>query len=490
MIISRELRKSWNLQENKECYQMVVSYVAADGTIKYMQYNVPDNELFEWDYSKKNDYYYPNYKSWDNKNVKRVKMKGNNLSKERFYQILFDLNKNNQINDIFSTNYPDTYFWDIETDISDDGFPQPQQANMPITVMSWVKFPNIVVFGTKPLTAEQIQKTEDDIREHCANFKDSPEYKFEYKYYSDEYSMLMDFTYNYFAKAAAVTGWNIWGFDYLYYYNRCEKFGIDLKCLSPTQSMFAFKNDNGDILKLPKHKLIYDYLACYKKWDRTVEVKESNKLDFVGEATCGVKKVQHQLSLKDMWQQQPREYIFYNAIDSVLVEQIDKKIKTSKAMYGLACLTKAEVMEVFGTIASVEIVQNEYLYKMNKVIPLNTKKHEHREYEGAFVFKPEPSISKWVLGLDYASLYPSTIRQFNLSPETYMFKNKSYIRNDNEIKTSSGSVFTKDVEGFMPRILTHFYNERKRHKKEMKNANLIANKLKEIYNERLKNEQK
>lgn len=486
MIISRELRKSWDMSTNEQCYQMVVSYVASDGTIKYMTYNLPNDELFEWDYSKKSDYYYPNFTSWDNKQVKRVKMKGENLSKERFYQILFDLNKNNQINDIFSLNYPETYFWDIETDISDDGFPLPQLANMPITVMSWVKFPNIVVFGTKPLTSEQIQKTEDDIREHCANFKDSPEYKFEYRYYPDEYSMLVDFTTNYFAKAPAVTGWNIWGFDYLYYYNRCEKFGIDLKCLSPTQKMFAYRNDNGDMLKLPKHKLIYDYLACYKKWDRTVEVKEANTLDFVGYATCGVKKVQHQLSLKDMWEQQPREYIFYNAIDSVLVEQIDKKIKTSKAMYGLAALTKAEVMEVFGTVASVEIVQNEYLYRMNKVIPLSTKKYEFREYEGAFVFKPEPSISKWVLGLDYASLYPSTERQFNMSPETYMFKNKQYIPKENEIKAASGSVFKRDEEGFMPMLLTSFYNKRKQHKKSMKIYGNIANQLNEIYNERIK----
>ena len=387
-------------------------------------------------------------------------------------------------------NYPNTYFWDIETDVSDDGFPQPQQANMPITVMSWVKFPNITVLGTKPLTAEEIQKTQDDIDEHCKNFKDSPKYKFNYVYYQTEYDMLVDFTTKYIPTAAAITGWNIWNFDWQYFYNRCEKFGIDLHCTSPTNELTTIKNDDGDIIKIPKHRLVYDYLACYKKWDRTVKVKESNKLDFVGEATCGVKKVQHQLSLKDMWQQQPREYIFYNAIDSVLVEQIDKKIKTSKSMYGLAALTRAEVIDVFGTISSVEIVQNEYLYKENKVIPISTQKNEFREYKGAFVFKPDAAISRWVLGLDYASLYPSTIRQFNLSPETYMFKNESYVRKDNEIKTSSGSVFTKEVEGFMPRILTHFYNERKRHKKEMKNANSIANKLKEIYNERSKNEQK
>lgn len=488
MIISREFRKSWDLQNNKECFQLVVSYVASDNKIKFMQYNLPDNELFEWNYAKKSDYYYPDYASYDNKPVKRVKMKGSSLSKERFYQVLFDLNKNNQIDDIFRNHHPETYFWDIETDISDDGFPQPQQANMPITVMSWVKYPNIVVFGTKQLSPDEIYRTEQDIHKHCENFKDSPKYNFEYRYYTNEYDMLVDFTNNYVIEAAAITGWNIFGFDYPYYYNRCEKLGIDIKIISPTKTFYAYKNDNGDIIKLPKHKLFYDYLSCYKKWDRTVKVKESNTLDFVGLATCGVKKVKHELGLKEMWEQKPREYVFYNAIDSVLVEQIDKKIKTSNAMYGLAGLTKAEVIEVFGTIASVEIVQNEYLYKMNKVIPLDVKKYDHREYEGAFVFKPEPSISKWVLGLDFASLYPSTIRQFNMSPETYQFKNNNYIRKNDEIKSASGAVFKRDEEGFMPMLLTSFYDKRRQHKKEMKNANNIANELKRVYNERTKEE--
>ena len=484
MIINRELRKSWDFNTNQECMQMVVSYVDKDGTIKFLTYNVPESEMFEWDYSKFDKNSVQGFMSWDMKPVRKVKAK-KALSKERFYQILFDLNINGTINPIFENNIPTTYFWDIETDISDDGFPEAAIADMPITVMSWVHYPYVTVLGTKSLSKEEIEQTQHDINEHCKKFDNSPNYIFNYVYYQNETALLADFTINYLAKVPAVSGWNIWGFDWLYFYNRCEKLGIDLKQICPTGTFMTMKNDNGEIIKLPKHKLIYDYLACYKKWDRTVQPKESNKLDFVGDATCGVKKVQHKLSLKEMWEQQPREYIYYNAIDSILVEQIDKKIKTSSSMYGLASLTKAEVNEVFGTIASVEIVQNEYLYKERKVLPISTPKVSKREYEGAFVFKPNASVSKWVLGLDFASLYPSSIRQFNLSPETYLFKNKAHTRKTNEIKTFSGSVFTKDVEGFMPRLLTHFYGERKRHKKQMGIATDIANELQQIYNERL-----
>lgn len=486
MIINRELRKSWDMSLNKECNQMVVSYVGSDGHIKFMTYNVPDYEMFEWDYAKQKNQIIPNYQSFDGKPVKRVPKK-NSLSKERFYQILFDLNKNNQINAIFDNNIPETYFWDIENDINEDGTIDPNAASMPITVMSWVKFPEVIVFSTKELSSIQIDNIQNKIYKHCEKFEGSPKYKFIYKTYNSEYDMLLDFSVNHFRFADAVSGWNIWGYDWLYFYNRCEYLGIDLKSyICPTGQFHTVKNDNGDILKLPKHKLIYDYLSCFKKWDRSVEVKESYKLDFIGDAVCGVKKVQHKLGLKEMWEQTPDEYVFYNAIDSILVEQIHKKAKTANAMYGLANLTRAEVYEVFGTISSVEIVQNEYLYMENKVVPLSVQKNEFKEYEGAFVFKPDPGIHKWVLGLDYASLYPSTQRQFNISPETFKFKDKNYQSKNNEIKCASGSVFAKDFDGFIPKILTHFYNERKRHKKEMKKADSIVKSLEEIYNQRIK----
>ena len=488
MIVNKEIRKSWDMSQNKECNQLVLSYVGSDKHIKFMSYNIPDYEMFEWDYAKQKNQIVSGYMSYDGKPVKRVPKK-NTISKERIYQILFDLNKNNQINAIFEKHIPDTYFWDIENDIDENGFTDPNVASMPITVMSWVKYPDVIVFSTKELSQKQIDNIQEKIYKHCENFKDSPKYKFIYKDYKSEYDMLYDFTVNYLRNASAITGWNIWGYDWLYYYNRCEYLGIDLKsCICPTGQFHTIKNDNGDILKVPKHKFIYDYLAVFKKWDRSVEVKESFKLDFIGDAVCGVKKVQHSLGLKEMWEQTPDEYVFYNAIDSILVEQIDLKAKTANSMYALADLTNADIYDVFGTIASVEIVQNEYLYRENKVIPQSVKKNEFNEYEGAFVFKPDAGVHKWVLGLDYASLYPSTIRQFNISPETYLFKDKNYKAKSNEIKCASGAVFNKEYQGFMPKILDHFYAERKRHKKEMKKADAIVNELMTVYNSRVNNQ--
>lgn len=487
MIINRELR-DWYDQNGNPCKELIVSYVANNGNIKYLRYSIPENQLFEWEYSHRSDLNDPIIKSFDNKPVRKSKINNGRLSDDRIYQILYDLNINGQLNDIFKLNYPNTYFWDIEVEVDDSGFPDAESARMPITVMSWVQYPYCIVFGTKELTSAQIEQTQKDIKEHCKKFDKNPEYIFQYKYYHSEVEMLNDFINNYLSKAPCITGWNIFGYDYPYLYNRCTNLNIDLSVICPTKKWFNYKNSDGVILKLPMHRLFYDYMMAYKTWDRTVSVKESNKLDFVGKATCGVQKVQHQLSLKDMWIQQPREYIFYNAIDSILVEQIDKKIKTAKSMFGLSNLIKGTVLEAFSTIAGLHIVQNEYLWKEKKVVPKTTNKINHRDYEGAYVFPPTPGVFKWVLGLDFASLYPTTQRQFNISPDTYLFTDKKYNPKPNEIKTASGAVFTKDFEGFIPKILTDFYSQRKMHKKLMKESYQKMIELKHILNERIKNQ--
>ena len=102
------------------------------------------------------------------------------------------------------------------------------------------------------------------------------------------------------------------------------------------------------------------------------------------------------------------------------------------------------------------------------------------------MFEPTPGVYKNLLTLDYASLYPTTIRQFNISPDTLLCKDKNHVRKDNEIKCCNGCVYTKDFEGFIPKILTDFYAKRKMYKKEMNIAEKEKNYLEDILKRRLK----
>ena len=109
---------------------------------------------------------------------------------------------------------------------------------------------------------------------------------------------------------------------------------------------------------------------------------------------------------------------------------------------------------------------------------------ESREYQGAFVYDPIPGVYRNIIALDFASLYPTTLRQFNISPDTFITKDKNRKPHPNEIRCVSGAVYRKDVEGMLPKICTSFYNQRKAYKKDMKVAIQEMYDLKDIYEKR------
>ena len=96
--------------------------------------------------------------------------------------------------------------------------------------------------------------------------------------------------------------------------------------------------------------------------------------------------------------------------------------------------------------------------------------------KGAFVRETEPQIAKYLASFDLASLYPSMMRAFNISPET-----KGPKRDDISVERlltygipddvdqnftlcANGQTFRKDKRGFMPEILDFLYEERKKAK--------------------------
>lgn len=76
------------------------------------------------------------------------------------------------------------------------------------------------------------------------------------------------------------------------------------------------------------------------------------------------------------------------------------------------------------------------------------------------------------------------MRQFQISPESFLFKDKNYIPKSNEIKTCSGAVYRKDPNAVVPAILTHYFALRKNAKKDKKTANSEYEQLKHILERR------
>jgi DNA polymerase elongation subunit (family B) len=112
-------------------------------------------------------------------------------------------------------------------------------------------------------------------------------------------------------------------------------------------------------------------------------------------------------------------------------------------------------------------------------------------YEGAWVIPVSPGIYRQVGGLDFASLYPSVMREWNISPENFRYKKgPDYKLKKDEIRTVSGAIYGRDKQAMIPAILTHYYNLRKQAKNDMKTADQEAEFLEEILERREKEAKK
>ena len=462
--------------------KLIISYINKDGNVAFMQLNVPSEHQYAYVYTRYKNEALQDITSWDKKSVKRVPSQF--LSKYRLQEFFLDAGED-LVGPLFERNIPKLFSCDIEVEVTEEGYAEADKATNRINTVAWCRFPEVYVFGLKTLTGEQCNSIEKEINKHLEKL--NKKYSFVYKQYNNEASMLQDFLYNYARLAPLITGWNFWSYDWLYIYNRCKLLNIDISWMSPTKQWYTHRMKNRGKrldINLPQHKLIVDYLEIYKKWDRTIEPKENNTLDFVAEAALGIKKVKYSGTFIDLYEKDFDRYVFYNAIDSILVEQIHNKLKTMETFLGLGNITRVESMSAFSPIQMLESTLARYAYKRNSVFPKVKQDNVAESYEGAFVFDPTPNLYEWVVTVDYSSMYPTLMRQFKISIENFITKNKNHKINKNQIMCASGAVFDKTIEPYLPEILTDYFKQRKNAKKLYLLAETEASELEKILKER------
>lgn len=464
---------------------MIISYINKEGNISYRKINVPPNQQYVYAEAYNRDQSTPGVISWDKKFVKKIPSQF--LSKYRLQEFFLDAGPE-IVGEIFDNNMPNVYSLDIEVDVTDDGFPEAEHANNRINTFAWSHYPDVTVFGLKDLSGPEIVKIQEEINEHLKPI--GKEYNFYYKKYSNEAEMITDFMKNYMRKAPLVTGWNFWAYDWRYMYNRCKRLNIDISWMSPTKQWYKHRivDRNKRVeLMMPQHMLLVDYLEIYKKWDRSIDVKENYSLDWTAEKALGISKVKYPGSFQQLYNKDFDQYVFYNAIDTILVEELHYKLKTMNTFLGLGNITRVEAMNAFSPISMLESTMARFAYERGWVFPKSFKKNERSDYEGAFVFEPTPDLYEWVTGLDFASLYPSIMRQWNISVENFVTKDKYFKPNSHQVKCSSGAVFDTKDNPLLPEILTDYYGQRKKSKAISQQAEYEVGELKKILKKREKN---
>ena len=382
--------------------------------------------------------------------------------------------------------YPDDILWDVNKisiayiDIevgSENGFPEPNDANESITAITIKLKGNYFVFGCGDYV-----KHRDDV--HYAHCRDE----------SDLLRRFIDFWCRFHPDV--VTGWNIEFFDIPYLINRITKlFGEDeAKKLSPWNKLRPYKTVKFN-RELNSYSIdgvaVLDYIELYRKF--TYSQQESYRLDHIAHIEVGEKKVDYSQfeSLHQLYKHDYQKFIEYNIKDVELVEKLEDKMKLLELALTLAYDNKVNYEDVFTQVRMWDAIVYNYLKKKNIVIPQMKRGEKKSAYEGAYVKDPILGMHQWVASFDLNSLYPHLIMQYNISMETllepakYTDEMKQFIATKKinvdtllsqqidarELKdfnvgiTPNGQMFSNKEQGVMPEIMDTMYKDRTRYKK-------------------------
>ncbi|MBR5296608.1 MAG: hypothetical protein IKU29_01915, partial [Parabacteroides sp.] len=431
-----------------------ISYIKENGHKALLNFNVDKFKAF---------YKTPtgNYMNWDGAKC-RAKWT-DNPSNFEFRTFIEELDPKTKALLNIKTN-PVLYTFDIETEISDE-FPDPAQAKFPITAISVANTNcDVMVLGTKELDVSESEWCQEMMTKYLNESSywkslNLPAPKFTYLHFQSEQEMLRYFLTKIVSKVPVIAGWNSLMFDWQYIQNRIRGYYPDLglKCCSVNETMSQRRCEDmkGDkvILNIPNHTLVLDMMDVIGTFDLVVmPIKESLSLDYIASESIGMHKIKYDGSLQDLFENDYKRYVFYNAVDSVLVQLLDKKFKTFGTICAQSMVCREKIGSCFSKIAIAEALFWNYFYENGIKVVYEKQDRERGTLQGAYVKNPIPGKHSYVCCNDFSGLYPAVVITCNISVENYIGQvtdeeELSIYKNDpNYFVSVEGHVFKNDKD--------------------------------------------
>ena len=395
-------------------------------------------------------------------------------------------------------------FFDIEVEVT-DGFPDPMKASNKITSISLYDEITKTYFAYVLDEKKQLQNyTKDDKI---------------VEFFTTEYELLTSFFRKYSEiQPTILSGWNSDSFDVPYLYNRAVRvLGKDVATMLSPINQIYYSEYKKKYTIAGVNQL--DYLHLYRKFSPIQQ--SSYRLDYIGEVEVGLKKIDYEGTLNDLYEKDLKKFVKYNIRDVQILVELDEKLDFIDIARGIAHIGHIPYEDVFMSSRYLEGAILVYLKKLGVVAPNKPPRPKKLEdkFAGAYVQDPQRGRHEWVFDLDITSMYPSVIRSLNISPETkigkveewkaedfiktnhkqtYELKNsrgkkvgkltetelKDYLDSQTISIASNGVMYRTDKQGLIPALLSKWFNERVEMRKLVRKFNEQGDKKKEEYFDR------
>lgn len=290
-----------------------------------------------------------------------------------------------------------------------------------------------------------------------------------------------------------ITGWNVNMFDMPYLYNRIvsvlgKKTANRLSPWGEVRDRKVVIMERVNVVFEFVGVTILDYYDLYKKF--TFTNQESYKLGYIASVELGEGKISYEDfgTITDFYRRDFQKFMEYNIRDVEIVVGLENKLRLLELALGLTYSARCVLGDVFSQVRMWDTIIYNYLLRRGIVIPPRNRSQKDEQFIGAYVKDPQVGKHEWVASFDLDSLYPHLIMHYNISPETLVSERLSSISVEDLIdvghnptlegflamkKTeglcvaANGTVYRKDVRGFLPELMDTMYEQRKQFKKKM-----------------------
>ncbi|HEV2167251.1 MAG TPA: DNA polymerase domain-containing protein, partial [Thermoplasmata archaeon] len=267
--------------------------------------------------------------------------------------------------------------------------------------------------------------------------------------------------------ADVVTGYNIGGYDIPLVLERAKEFGVE---------ELPFGRDNGPFREAGERLWRLSGRVVADAWwsvRRDLRPKQES-LQFVSRTFLGDQKLDvDRRNIEAEWAKDPDRVVEYCEHDADLALRILEKLRTVDRAADLATVAHLPLEEGLNgrTSQFIDAMLIPRADRLNLGVPMNHHLRRENPIEGGYVHTIKPGIYRWVVVLDFKSMYPSIIIQKNLCFTT--------LSDEGTTVSPSGARFlSSEVRpGVIPAILKELLADRDRLRRQRASATTDAERL-------------
>jgi len=209
------------------------------------------------------------------------------------------------------------------------------------------------------------------------------------------------------------TAWNLDRYDIIKWTQRMQANNLDPKGLSPFFS-FSWK-------RLPykiKGRILFDLLKAFKRFT-DAELRSYSLGAVAEEEGLNIEKIPLKKPTQWIWDNEPGILFSRNVNDVLIIKALDDKYELVEMFDDLRKEFGALFHEV---LLNYRVLDTALMRFINGKVVLRTSFKAAKNTEsllGAVVIEPKPGEYEYIAQFDFNREYPSLIKAFNISPETY-----------------------------------------------------------------------